>query len=55
MPHLVERGGNIVNVSSIAGLRAYPGQCAKASFLIIAKTTFEIVAQLDTLIFLFHF
>jgi NADP-dependent 3-hydroxy acid dehydrogenase YdfG len=25
LPYLAERRGNIVNVSSIAGLRAYPG------------------------------
>ena len=28
LPYLVERKGNIVNVSSIAGLRAYPGALA---------------------------
>ena len=28
LPHLVARAGSIVNVSSIAGLRAYPGALA---------------------------
>ena len=28
LPHLVAREGSIVNVSSIAGLRAYPGALA---------------------------
>ena len=28
LPHLQRSGGNIVNVSSIAGLRAYPGALA---------------------------
>ena len=28
MPHLLERGGNVVNVSSVTGVRAFPGVVA---------------------------
>ena len=28
MPHLVQRGGNVVNVSSVTGVRAFPGVLA---------------------------
>jgi NAD(P)-dependent dehydrogenase (short-subunit alcohol dehydrogenase family) len=28
LPHLIERGGSIVNVSSVAGFRSYPGMLA---------------------------